>query len=405
MLPTRMEFIDKNRPSAAWIAALRQRFPCEREIDRILTRKLERRAGPGYTPIPLARFASSLAALLRDELGGRYFAVDRLRWLSGGASKLQVAFDLEWEQADGSRQQAPMVIRMEPAESIVESSRRREYEIIRALAGVVPVPPVYWLDADARWFPYPAIVYGFAEGVTKPTGFTSNVSGLGIDFGPRLRGVLAPQFVDHLARLHTWDWRHAALDSLDVPAAGTTQALEWNLAWWRRVWEEDSHRDVPLMRLAACWLQDHMPVVHTVVMNHGDYRSGNFLYTEHDERISAWLDWEIGHLGDYHEDVAYVTLPYLTHVAEDGHTVLANGMLPTDDFYAAYEAATGFVLDRRVLEYYHVYHAFRAAVIVLATGYRASVNGKTHQDLLLNWIMGLGYVNMALIRKLLARVM
>ncbi|MGC4092019.1 MAG: phosphotransferase family protein [Polyangiaceae bacterium] len=210
-----------------------------------------------------------------------------------------------------------------------------------------------------------------------------------------------PSSSNHLARLHSWDWRHGGLASLDVPAEGTTQALEWNLGWWNRVWEEDSHRDIPLLRLAAGWLRDHMPTVRKVVLNHGDYRAGNFLYAEDDERITAWLDWELGHLGDYHEDVAYVTLPYLTHVAEDGVTVIANGMLPVDAFYAAYERASGLTLDPETIEYYHIYHAYRAAVIVLATGYRASINGKTHQDLLLNWIMGLGYVNLELIRKML----
>ena len=48
-----MRGIDKDRPSPEWIAQLRRRFPIEREIDRVLTRKMERRSGPGYTPVPL----------------------------------------------------------------------------------------------------------------------------------------------------------------------------------------------------------------------------------------------------------------------------------------------------------------------------------------------------------------
>ena len=44
---------DKSQPSAQWIAELRARFPTEREIDRVLTRKMQRRAGPGYSPLPL----------------------------------------------------------------------------------------------------------------------------------------------------------------------------------------------------------------------------------------------------------------------------------------------------------------------------------------------------------------
>ena len=398
-----MHGIDKNHPSAAWIQSLRQRFRVEAEMDRVLTRKLERRAGPPYKPVSLATMREGLTALLETQLDAP-FVIDEVRWLSGGASKLQVAFSLDWEAPLIGRTRTAMVIRMEPAESIVESSRLREFEIIRAVADVVPVPKVYWLDQHGSYFPYPAIVYGFAEGVVKPSGIVANVSGLGINFGPDIRARLAPQFVAHLVALHDFDWRTASLDSLDVPRAGTTEAIDWNLAWWERVWEEDSNRDIPLLRLAAGWLRDNLPVADSISLLHGDYRAGNFLYTEHDVRISAWLDWELGRLGDFHEDVAYVTLPYLTHVAEDGVTVIANGMLPSETFYAAYERASGRVINRKTLQYYHLFHAFRAAVIVLASGYRASRNGKTHQDLLLNWIMGLGYVNLELIRKMLTEV-
>jgi hypothetical protein len=37
--------IDKDHPSSEWIEALRRRYPCEQEVDRVLTRKLARRAG------------------------------------------------------------------------------------------------------------------------------------------------------------------------------------------------------------------------------------------------------------------------------------------------------------------------------------------------------------------------
>lgn len=395
--------IDKNRPSADWIASLRKRFGCEAEIDRVLTSKLERRAGPAYVPVSLDAMRASLTALLETRLTTP-FTIRDVRWLSGGASKLQVAFELEWDAPDVGHTSTAMVIRMQPAESIVESSRLREYQIIRAVGEILPVPSVYWLDQHGGFFPYPTMVYGFAAGVVKPSGILANVSGLGINFGGEIRQRLAPQFVEHLATLHRWDWRHADLSSLDVPRAGSHQAIDWNLAWWERVWEEDSNRDIPLLRLAAGWLRDNLPVADRISLLHGDYRAGNFLYTEHDVRISAWLDWELGHLGDYHQDVAYVTLPYLSHRAEDGVTVIANGMMPTEAFYAAYEQASGLTLNRKTLQYYHLFHAFRAAVIVLASGYRPTRNGKTHQDLLLNWIMGLGYVNLELIRKMLEEV-
>ena len=391
--------VDKNNPPAEWIEHLRKRFPTEREMDRVFTRKLMRRAGQGYSPISLETFTKSLEALLRHELKDS-FRIGDVRWLSGGASKLQVAFTLEWNPPGTGRTVTPMVIRMEPAESIVETSRLREFQIIKAVGEILPVPPVYWIDEDGTYFPYPTIIYGFAEGVTKPTGAGSNVSGLGIDFGAELRPVLARQYVEQLAKLHTWDWSKADLGSLDVPPLGK-RAFEMHLNWWRRVWEEDSNRDIPLLRLAADWLDANMPSVERLSLIHGDYRAGNFLFTEHDQRISAWLDWELGHLGDFHEDFAYIVRPDLAHFAEDGKTVLYSGMLPEEEMYEAYQKATGFTINRKTVDYYQIFHMYRSAIIVIASGYRPAFNGKTHQDLLLTWIMGFGYVNLEILRKLL----
>src|SRR3546814_10306975 len=66
-----------------------------------------------------------------------------------------------------------MVLRMEPPESVVETSRLREFELIQALDGVVPVPPCYWVDADGECLPHPALIYGFVTGVTRPSSLKS----------------------------------------------------------------------------------------------------------------------------------------------------------------------------------------------------------------------------------------
>ena len=63
-----MVAVDKNRPSAEWIAQLRRRYPCEAEIDRTLTRKLLLRAGPGYSPVSLETLVEGVNALLRKHL-------------------------------------------------------------------------------------------------------------------------------------------------------------------------------------------------------------------------------------------------------------------------------------------------------------------------------------------------
>lgn len=382
---------DKNVPSADLIEMLRRRFPVENEIDRILTRKMQRRADPGYSPIPLETLVKGVESLLRSELGDN-FEVSGAKWLSGGASKLQMSFMLTWQPSGAERVTLPMVLRMEPAESIVETSRLREFQLIKAMEGTVPVPAAYWHDADGKHLPYPALIYGFSEGITKPANATSGVSGLGTHLPADLRRKLAPQFVEHLAAIHTFDFSNKDLSAFDIPEVGTTQCAEWGVNWWERVWEEDSDEDVPLMRYCAAWLRENMPVLDHVGVVHSDYRLGNFLFTEHDSRITAWLDWELGRIGDRHQDIAWTTTKAFASLAEDGTTLLTCGLMPEADFIAAYEEASGLKVNPRTVHWYKVYNDYMMVALVMGTGYRIARGGKTHQDVLVTWLMGIGYM-------------
>jgi aminoglycoside phosphotransferase (APT) family kinase protein len=394
---------DKNRPSQEWIEQLRSRYPCESELDRVLTRKLQHRADPAYSPLSLATLVKATEALIRGKLRDS-FEIAGARWLSGGASKLQMAFELSWIQPGSGRTTTPMVLRMQPPESLCETSRLREFQIIKAMEGHVPVPPTYWVDSQADHLPYPAIIYGFCRGVAKPTAAASAVSGIGTRMPRSLRQPLGSQFVEHLARIHTLDWRPAELSSFDKPKPGT-QALEWQLNRWARVWEEDANEDVPLMRLAMAWFRSNMPPVEHISVVHGDYRVGNFLFTEEDNRITAWLDWELSYLGDRHEDLAWATKEIFGHADEDGKTFLVGGFTARDEFFAAYEQASGLSVDRATLQYYDLFSNYKSVAICLATGYRATRNGKTHQDVLVAWLAGLGYTLLEQLRVQLQEVL
>jgi aminoglycoside phosphotransferase (APT) family kinase protein len=385
-----MTRVDKNHPTQAWIEQLRARFPCETEIDRVLTRKMQRRAGPPFAPVTLEALVKGTEALIRSHFDGS-FEITEPKWLSGGASKLQMSFKLTWNQPGVGHTTTPMVLRMEPSESNVESSRLREFQIIKALDGYLPVPPTYWADEDGKYLPYPAIVYGFAVGVAKPTVSDNRVAGIGTFIPEPLRKPLGAQFVEHMARVHTFDWRKAELSAFDKPVPGT-QAIEWKLNHWERVWEEDVNEDIPLMRLAMAWLRANMPAVDHVSVVHGDFRTGNFLFTEHDNRISTWLDWEMSYLGDRHEDLVWATKPSFGHMAEDGKTPLVGGFMPKEEFFAAYEKASGLKVIPKTFAYYDVFINYKCAVICLATGCRAPRNGKTHQDPLVAWLCGIGYL-------------
>lgn len=171
---------------------------------------MRRRADGLFSPPSLETLISGTESLIGSNHEGP-FEISDARWMTGGASKLQVGFTLSWNKPGVGQTKTPMVLRMEPRESIVETSRLREFQLIKAFEGLVPVPPVYWVDDDAHHLPYPALIYGFAPGVTKPSYGVSGVSGASTNVGPRLRKILAPQYFEHLKIIHTHDFTNSNL--------------------------------------------------------------------------------------------------------------------------------------------------------------------------------------------------
>ena len=385
-----MQAVDKNKPSAEWIANIRRRLPCAPEGDRVLTAKLERRSGPGYSPVPLETLVEGSRKLIAASIGDD-FEISDANWLSGGASKLQMFFNLTWNAPGEGRTKTRMVLRMEPAESISETSRLSEFHAIKMLEGYIPVPPTYWVDGDGSYLPYPAIIYGFAEGVAKSTKSTSNVTGVGTYMPPEIRAPLGAQFVEHYAKLHAFDVAGADLGPIDRPSSNA-EAVLWQLNHWERIWEEDGNEDIPLMRLAMAWMRKNPPECDRLSLIHGDFRTGNFLFTEDDNRITTWLDWEFAHLGDRHEDLSWTMKPVFGQYAEDGKTLLIGGLMPAPEFIARYEALSGLSIDQKKLDYYDILNSYKSIAICLGTGTRIATNGKTHQDVLTAWLAGVSYM-------------
>jgi len=380
-------------PTEAFIGSVRHRFPIETEIDRILTRKMRLRTKPGYEPIPMDRLVAGLKSLISSQIGSD-FAFSRVRWLTGGASKIQIAFDLEWKGMGGDHAQVtPMVLRMEPPESVVETSRAREFELIQALDGILPVPPCFWVDAEGEYLPFPALVYGFVDGVTRPTNLPSaQVTGIGLNYGPDLRPILADQFLEQIGRVHRMGADLTAkLPHFDSAQTGSRDATLKQVNWWRRVWEEDRQDDDPLMEFAYQWLVANAPELDHVSLVHGDCRNGNFLFDEQSRLITAWLDWELAYLGDRHQDLAWSMQTAFRHRSEDGTQDLMAGFLPENAYLERYEQLSGLAVDRKRLRYFSVLANYMSIVITGCTGCRVARGGKTHQDIVVSWLAMVSY--------------
>lgn len=374
--------INKN-PDDSYIAAIRSRYPTEKSVDETLTRKMLNRSGNAYQHVDVKDIEKLISDFIQNQAQG--YEVSNVKPLGGGASKEQFVFDL----VDSKARRSTYVLRREPPESIVETHRKREFQIMRAMQGIVPVPEPVWVDIDGSHFGRPAMISRFVSGVAKEDNAESNVTGLGAGFSEKSQKKLGKKFTEMLAKIHLSKLNPDELDAFEIPEIGSNEGVIKLLNWWDRVWDEDSYFGQPILRLASQWLRHNAPVLDNVTPIHNDFRSSNFLFDPETYEINAILDWELSHFGDYHEDLAW-TMQTSYGYYDDQSRFYVCGLIEKEEFLANYQEITGHKIDRDRLTYYGVMNAWKSAIIVLATATRCAIGRKTHQDILLSWITALG---------------
>lgn len=345
---------------------------------KVVERRLGTRGQPSYTARSTEYVRDTLQRFFESENPGS--RVGDVRRMGGGASKEQFLFTLSGAGADHRK----MVLRMDPLAAITETDRKREYEVLQAMQGLVPAPRPMWLDADGANFGRPSMIMDFVGGVTKPSDSSLKVSGLGTLLGDRLRSVLKGQFLDHLVAIHGFDWRNADLPSFDAPDADAKQAARWSLNYWKAMWDLDRFEERPIFALTQQWLTDNIPDCDELVLTHGDYRTGNYLFDENDGQMTAVLDWELARIGDHHEDLGWVLME-LFGITENGR-FRASDLFEREEFITAYETASGRRVNRKTLHYYDVMASWKCYIITAANGLAAARAQHNHQDVLLTFL-------------------
>lgn len=374
--------------SAAFAGPGYDRDDIEPAIRSVLAHTLRRRALGPYSARSEADVRAALERLFASH-GHRGVRITDLRRLAGGASKEMFCFTLAHADAAAPER---LVLRMDPLESVCETSRRREFECLRAMRGTVPVPEARYLDADGEFLGNPGLVTGFVDGVTKPSAPTSGtaVSGLGTDYGD-FAARIAPQFLANLVAIHDFDWRAADMPSFAAPTAHPRQAALWQTNWYVRIWEQTAPEQIPLVSLVHRWLRENAPACHAPCFVHADYRMGNFMFDEASGRMTAVLDWELAHIGDYHEDVAYVMMKLFGLVGADGRFRCC-GLFTREEFLERYQSLSGRTVDPETLRYYEVVNAWKSVVHTFASCIRVAADGNNHQDILLSWLASVGHI-------------
>lgn len=359
----------------------------EPQIDRMLNDALNVRRSPPYAVRSSTQIQASLQRFLCQQPELSQPEVHNFKPLGGGASKEQYVFDLIQKSSPTQR----CVLRMDPLESAVVTNRQREHAILQIMQAALPVPKPLWVDYTGEKLGRPSLITNFIGGVTKPSDKNTNVSGFGTVFTAEVRQILIKPFMKHLVTMHSVDWQKNLNDYFSAPTDDPQQAARWQLNWWSKVWHDDVSEGFPLMGIAERWMRDNLPSCpkQNLVFVHSDYRTGNFLYNEETLDITAILDWELIHIGDFHEDLAWAAIKSWSAI-ENGQ-LLASGLVTVDQLCEQYGKETGRQIDKNTLYFYQVLGLYKCVAICLATSINAASNQHNHQDALLSWLAAAGY--------------
>ena len=363
------------------------RADMEPRIKEILDRTVRDRPTGPYAAKTDAEIIAMLERLYTAE-GLVDIEISGVQRMAGGASKEQFAFLLRHA---GDAAGEHLVLRMDPLEAIAQTCRGREAQLHVALGDVLPVAPVRNVDPDGEVLGQPAIILGFVNGVTEPTDSKGHgVSGMGSRYD-EWADKLSPQFIHALATVHNFDRSNADLSYFAEPAPGTRQAAIWQVNAWSKLWWDAIVQPVPIVTYAERWLRENAPVCEQPVICHCDLRIGNFMFEEPSGKFTAVLDWELAHIGDYHEDIAWAC-QRLFGMLDDNGEFLVCGLMLRPEFIRRYAEASGNRIDPDRLRYYEVLNAYKCAVMDLGQAIRAATESNNHQDLVLTWLASAGAV-------------
>ena len=252
--------------------------------------------------------AEALAPWLAARLGVDEVVVDEVRRHAEGWSWQTWTLAASWKPSGGGdEERRGLAVRIEPEDGLLAPyDIDGQFALHRAVLdrSDVPMADLYWLERDPSVLGMPFYVMERVEGVVPvqwrgddPEVFPT----------PEARRDIGHQFVDIEAQIHGIDWAGAGLDSLPGArharrgARGRDRTVGALLPRFRCWWS------CPSSNAAVAWLKANLASSGRLTLCHGDYRIGNFMVR--DGRIVAVFDWELAHIGDPVEDIAYSGLP------------------------------------------------------------------------------------------------
>jgi aminoglycoside phosphotransferase (APT) family kinase protein len=281
--------------------------------------------------------APRLAGVLETALGAGT-TIDNLRALTGGASRTTWAFD-----AVTGEQRHSLILRTGPPDDVHAGMELEARSQAAAATAGAPVPHILVADDSPAALGNPFLICDEIKGETIVRRIQRQLDGADGQAG---RAGLLRQCARALAAIHRADAHDPGLTDEDqliewrarLDAMGdTTATFEWGFRW-----------------LAA-----RRPQPSPTVLVHGDFRMGNLIVDGSD--LAAVLDWELVHVGQAYEDLAWFCIRAWRFGAPA--SLGAGGLGSVESFLVAYEEASGATVDRVAFHWWMVLATLRWGVI------------------------------------------
>jgi aminoglycoside phosphotransferase (APT) family kinase protein len=148
----------------------------------------------------------------------------------------------------------------------------------------------------------------------------------------------------------------AAIHRADPEGIGLQQTEQ--LVEWRDRLDEMGDTTATF-EWAFRWLAANRPPPTSPRLVHGDFRMGNLIVD--DSGLAAVLDWELAHVGEIYEDLAWFCIRAWRFGAPE--SLGAGGLGSVESFLSAYEQAAGAAVDRAAFRWWLTVATLRWGVI------------------------------------------
>ncbi|ATO73025.1 phosphotransferase family protein [Mycobacterium avium] len=287
-----------------------------------------------------AELRPKLEGVLATALGAGT-AVEQLRTLTGGASRTTWAFDAV---TGGGRR--PLILRTGPPDDVHAGMELEAQAQAAAAAAGAPVPHILVADNSPAALGNPFLICDEIKGETIARRIQRRLDAAD---GHAARAHLLGQCAHAVAAIH-----RAEIDRIQDPGLRRQDQLA---EWRQRL--DDMGDTTATFEWAFRWLAARRPRAAPAVLVHGDFRMGNLIVDG--AQLAAVLDWELVHVGQAYEDLAWFCIRAWRFGAPAG--LGAGGLGSIESFLRAYEQASVTTVDRAAFHWWLVLATLRWGVI------------------------------------------